>query len=91
MLNGIANIPFGEDLFRGGISGVLSAFPDGYEPFEYSKYPFQSAKIYNYQTGQHDIVTAVCEFDSKDRLVIFKGFLNNFKLPPCQYEISYYK
>ncbi len=91
LLNGIANIPFGEDLFRGSISGVLSYFQDGFEPMEYSMYPFQSARVYNSFTKQYDNFTAISEFDSKDRLVRFKGFLKDSELIPYQYEISYYK
>lgn len=91
LLNGIANIPFGEDLVRGSISGILSYFPDGYEPKQYHKYPFQTAKVYNSQTKQYDSFTAVSEFDSKDRLVKFRGFLNDYQLFPYLYEITYHK
>ena len=51
---GIAIIPFGEDLFTGSISGILSKSAKGYEPMEYSKYPFQSAKIRDIQTNQYN-------------------------------------
>ncbi|WP_276503711.1 hypothetical protein [Terrimonas pollutisoli] len=91
LLNGIANIPFGEDMFHGSITGVLSFFPDGYEPLEYSKYPFQFAKVFNSQTNQYDNFTAISELDNKDRLIKFRGFLNDVELIPYQYEISYYK
>jgi hypothetical protein len=91
LLNGIANIPFGHDLFRGGASGLLSYFQTGFEPMEYSLYPFQIAKVYNSQTKQYDSFMAVSEFDSKERLIKFKGFLNDFELIPYQYEITYYK
>lgn len=91
LLNGIANIPFGEDLVRGSISGILSYFPDGYEPNEYNKFPFQTAKIYDSYTKQYNDFIAISEFDSKDRLIKFRGFLMDNDLIPYQYQISYYK
>lgn len=91
LLNGIANIPFGEDLFRGGISGILSFFPDGYESKQYYKHPFQTVKIYDWDTKQYMNFTSTTEFDSTDRLVKFTGFLNDTEIFPYVFEIGYYK
>ncbi len=91
LLNGIANIPFGEDLFRGSISGILSYFPNGYESKQYNKYPFREVKIYDRDTKQYKDFTGVSEFDSKDRLVKFTGFLNESELFPYVYQLKYYK
>lgn len=91
LLNGIANIPFGEDFFHGSLTGVLSMLPDSFEPLQYSIYPFQSVKVFDSQANQYKSFTAVSEFDDKDRLVKFRGFLNDIDLIPLQYEVTYYK
>ena len=91
LLNGIANMPFGEDLFFGSISGMLSYFSDDYESMQYHKYPFQTAKVYGGNAIQYRNFTSTVQFDSKDRLVKFTGFLNDVDLEPYQFEISYYK
>jgi len=91
LLNGMANIPVGEDVFNGSISGILSFFSNGFEPMEYSKYPFQAAKVYDGQTQAYDNFTGVSTFDSKDRLTKLRGFLAEVELEPYEWSITYYK
>ena len=91
LLNGIANMPFDEDLFSGNISGILSYFLDDYESKQYHKYPFQTAKVYGGNAIQYRNFTSTVEFDSKNRLTKFTGFFNDVELFPYVFEIGYYK
>jgi hypothetical protein len=93
LLNGIANIPFlgDESGSLRTLAGILSSFSGDWEPLEYSKFPFQTARIYNWDTKQYDSFTAVSEFDNRSRLIKFKGFFADSYLIPMEYKISYYK
>jgi hypothetical protein len=91
LLNGIANMPFGEDLFFGSISGILSYFSGDYESMQYHKYPFQTAKVYGGNAIQYRSFKSTVQFDSKDRLTKFTGFFNDIELFPYVFEIGYYK
>ena len=92
LLNGIAAIPFGEvdDWFRYSF-GILNFFPEGIEPLEYSRYPFITARVYDYNTRIYKEFTASSEIDSKGRLLKFKGFFNDSDLIPQEYKIAYFK
>jgi hypothetical protein len=90
MLRGIANIPFGM-LVISSQAGVLSIFnADGIEPFEFSKYPFQSMEVHSYFPPDNYSFTGVSELDSKQRLIHFVGFLNDGSRLPLDYRITYY-
>lgn len=94
VLKGIANIPFlGYELFgsNGGFAGILSFFPGDVESLEYTRHPFQSAKILDWQTKQYVNVSGISEFDNKDRLTKFSGFTADFEPIPTEWKITYFK
>jgi hypothetical protein len=89
IMNGIANMPFGnfdspEDAF-----GVLSFSVDN-EYLQYSKYPMQTAKVHMWD-GSYKNFIAPSEFDNKNRLTKFTGFFHDYDLEPQEYRINYYK
>lgn len=90
LLNGIAGIRFGDEMFHGSITGTLSFVPGGYEPMQYHMYPFKSARVYNTWTKEFSDFTAISEFDNRDRLVKFRGFSAD-DMFPYVYGITYYK
>ena len=88
LLNGVANIPFGD--FDSPVSdafGILS-FSLDYEFLQYSKYPIQTAKMHTWSDYNF---TASSEFDSKDRLTKFIGFFLDNTAKPQEYQITYFK
>jgi hypothetical protein len=90
LLNGIANIPFGDfDNIVAEAFGILS-FGLEYESRQYSKYPVQMVKARMWD-GTFKNFTSNSEFDSKNRLTKFTGFFHDNDLEPIEYTISYYK
>lgn len=90
IMNGIANMPFGdpdapvEDAF-----GILS-FSLDYEYQQYAKYPIQTAKARMWD-GSYKDFTASSDFDNKNRLTKFVWFFHDYDLEPIEYRIRYYK
>jgi hypothetical protein len=90
LMNGLANIPFGdydgiiEDAF-----GILS-FTLGYDYLQYSKYPVQTTKARLYDGSFKDFISS-STFDSKNRLTKFTGFFHDYDLDPIEYRVKYYK
>lgn len=90
IMNGIANMPFGdidypvEDAF-----GILS-FNLDYEYLQFEKYPFQTTKARMWDGTFKDFISN-STFDSKNRLTKFIGFFHDYDLEPREYRISYYK
>ena len=92
LLNGIANIPFGEDLFaQHHIAGILSFFLGGLEPMEYSKFPYKTASVYNGLRNVYEETVGTSEFDTKSRLIKLRGFFRDADLIPYEWKITYYK
>jgi hypothetical protein len=90
LLNGIANIPFGDlDNIAADGFGFFS-FGLEYESRQYSKYPVQMVKARMWD-GTFKNFTSKTEFDNKNRLTKFTGFFQDYDLEPTEYTISYYK
>ncbi|MDB5278047.1 MAG: hypothetical protein JWR61_3002 [Ferruginibacter sp.] len=79
LLRGIANIPISTTILSGE-AGVLSIFNDAYA-WQYAKYPFQTAILHNQLDGSDLHFNSAIEFDSKDRLTYFKGFILSGERP----------
>lgn len=87
VLNGIANIPFGDyDEF-----GIFYNDNIDLEFLQYSKYPIQQTIIGRWQDMSYYTFNSSSSFDSKDRLAVFRGFFNDFEIYPEFYKIAYYK
>jgi hypothetical protein len=89
ILNGIANMPFGDGDSPADAFGVLSIVLD-FEPLQYSIYPVQTTKIYNWNMTDFTFNSS-SEFDSKNRLVKFKGFFIDLGLTNRVFKIKYFK
>jgi hypothetical protein len=90
ILNGIANIPFTDFDEWFDSFGIFSFSLEWIQHQQYSKFPIQSAKVYNSSAG-FDNFSSVSEFDSKDRLKKFGGFFPDLTLILTEYTIEYYK
>jgi hypothetical protein len=90
LMNGIANIPFGDydDILEDAF-GILS-FSAAYESILYSKYPVQSVKG-RMSDGSFQTFSSNPTFDSKNRLVKLPAFFHDYGFEPTEYRISYYK
>jgi hypothetical protein len=92
-MNGIANMPFSDSDLGSFIAdeafGILSINLET-EYMQYSKYPIQTAKVRMWDNSIRDF-TSNSEFDNKNRLTKFTGFLNDYDLEPIGYRINYYK
>lgn len=90
--NGIANIPNSISYSFAGVDAI-----DDYV-YQYSKYPVLSTNIrrtVDYNGGgigvYHVNFSSSPEYDSKNRLVKYRMFFNDFELSYIDYIISYYK
>lgn len=96
ILNGIADMPFGNSDLGSFVSddalGLFSAILK-YEYLQYSKYPIQTAKVYSMYDGTYKVFTAHSEFDNKNRLTKYIGFVDDYgsDLESEEYRINYYK
>jgi hypothetical protein len=89
IMNGMANMPFFDSDSNTDLFGGLSASLEN-ENWQYSKYPIQTAHVRWLGTDYN--FNATSEFDSKGRLVKYKGFRVDLVLSAdMEYRIKYYK
>lgn len=90
LFNGVDNLRFNEadDWFWISILGDVL---DAYDYDQYSGVPIKSAKVYNTDADLIVPYTAASVFDSKGRLVEFKGFVDDGPLIKLVYKVVYYK
>lgn len=89
LMRGIANMPFGGGDSDAGTFGLLS-FGIDFENLQFLKYPVQTTKIYNWNNSNFTFNSS-SEFDSKNRLVRFKGFFLDVTTTDRIFEIKYFK
>lgn len=89
LMHGIANMPFGDGDSNVGIFGLLS-FGLDFENLQYLKYPVQTTNIYHWNNSNF-IFNSSSEFDSKNRLVKFKGFFIDLTTSDRIFKIKYFK
>ncbi len=90
ILNGISNLPFGDnDEMISFAIGIMS-FQMEYESAQYSKFPIKGAKARLWD-GSYENFQSIAEYDSRDRLTRFTGFYVDLDIVPVEYRINYYK
>jgi hypothetical protein len=92
LLNGVGNMPFSdEDDWYSGNFGILSLFLSPIEHMQYMKHPIQSSRVYDETSGTFSVINTPSVYDTKDRLVSFRGYFEDLNYPRHEFKIVYYK